>query len=68
MPGKLTDVAVAKVSAKDGRRTDYPDGLIPGLMLRVSSDGSRSFSLTYRVKVVCGTPADDDVLAPSVRC
>ena len=50
MPSKLTDAAVAKVSAKNGRRTDYPDGLIPGLVLRVSPDGLRSFSLTYRVK------------------
>jgi integrase len=47
---KLTDAAAAKVAAKNGKRTDYPDGLIAGLMLRVSPDGSRSFSLTYRVK------------------
>ena len=50
MPKKLTDAAVAKVTAKAGQRTDYPDGLIAGLVLRVSPDGSRSFSLTYRVK------------------
>jgi integrase len=50
MSKKLTYAAVAKVRAKNGKRTDYPDGLIAGLMLRVSPDGSRSFSLTYRVK------------------
>src|SRR5579864_5818305 len=50
MHSKLTDAAVAKLAAKSGKRTDYPDGLIPGLVLRVSPEGSRSFSLTYRVK------------------
>lgn len=46
---KLTDIAVVKLKPKGGKRTDYADGLIPGLVLRVSPDGSRAFSLVYRV-------------------
>jgi integrase len=45
----LTQLAVDKAKSR-GRRYDLPDGPggVPGLMLRVSEHGARSFALRYR--------------------
>jgi len=46
-PIRLTDAKVPKLQAKDGRRTDYRDAIVPGLVLRVSPSGVRSWSVEY---------------------
>ena len=44
----LTDRAITKLKATDGR-LDVPDGKVPGLSLRVTPSGSKSWALRYRL-------------------
>jgi integrase len=61
MPIKLTARNVLTLPAKDARRTNYVDELVPGLVLRVSPTGERTFSALYydgngkRVRYTIGT-------------
>ena len=61
MPIKLTARNVVTLPAKDARRTNYVDELVPGLALRVSPTGERTFSALYydrngrRVRYTIGT-------------
>jgi integrase len=50
MVGKvLTDRAIAALKpAPIGKRKDWPDGIVPGLAVRVTDKGSKSFVLTTR--------------------
>ena len=45
---RLTKDNVATLRAIDGKRTDYADTYVPGLSLRVSPSGRRSFAVVYR--------------------
>ena len=44
----LTDRAIAKLQATDGR-LDIPDGKVPGLVLRVTPTGVKTWALRYRL-------------------
>jgi integrase len=44
---KLTARNVATLPPREGQRTDYRDGVLPGFFLRVSATGHRSFGLVY---------------------
>ena len=46
----LTDAAVKRIEPPDSGQRDYPDPYIPGLYLRVSSKGNRSWCFMYRLK------------------
>ena len=46
----LTDRFVQGAKAIDGKRTDYPDDKRKGLMIRVTPNDSKSWSLRYRRK------------------
>lgn len=43
----LTDRAVATAKATD-RRIDLPDGIVPGLMIRITPQGTKTWALRYR--------------------
>lgn len=45
----LTDRAVAALKAEAGRRIARPDGEVPGLAIRVSPGGRKTWALTYRI-------------------
>ncbi len=45
----LTDRTVAALKAEAGRRIARPDGDVPGLAIRVSPSGRKTWALTYRV-------------------
>ena len=47
-PALLTQLAVDKVKAR-GERDNRPVGGVPGLVLRISKDGRKSYSLRYRL-------------------
>lgn len=49
---RLTSIAVEKVAAPSSGRIELHDTEVPGLVLRVSASGSKSWSLTYRFKGV----------------
>ncbi len=44
---RLTSTNVHTLAAVDGKRTDYADALLPGLVLRVSPNGVRSWSVLF---------------------
>ncbi len=51
MPAKLTATSVEKLRPlAPGQRRAVPDGVVPGLQLRVNGDGSKSWRLLYRTK------------------
>jgi len=45
---KLTSAAIDKLKISTGRRQEFFDTLLPGLALRVSQRGSKSWVLFYR--------------------
>lgn len=49
MRTKLTEVVVEKIGPKPGVRLEVFDTLMPGLALRVTEHGSKSWSVMYRV-------------------
>jgi integrase len=46
---KLTEVAVSKLAPEAGRRLEVFDTLTPGLALRITEGGKKSWSVMYRV-------------------
>ena len=46
----LTDAAVRKATAIGGRTTEYRDAKTPGIALRVTAKGSKSWTLRYRTR------------------
>jgi integrase len=49
MKKKLTEMAVSKIAPEAGRRLEVFDSLTPGLALRVTEGGRKSWSVMYRV-------------------
>lgn len=49
MKTKLTDIGVERVSSDPNGRRELHDILLPGLVLRVTEQGSKSWSVIYRV-------------------
>lgn len=49
MRKKLTEVAVNKLAPEEGRRLEVFDTLTPGLALRITENGKKSWSVMYRV-------------------
>jgi len=49
MKKKLTEMAVSKIAPEAGRRLEVFDALTPGLALRVTEGGKKSWSVMYRV-------------------
>lgn len=47
---RLTPLAVERLKAPKTGRDEYADTLVPGLTLRVSDSGRRTYSLLYRVR------------------
>jgi hypothetical protein len=47
----LTDKLCAGLIAPNGRRLDVRDGKVRGLVLRVSPDGGKAWSVLYRRKI-----------------
>jgi integrase len=47
----LNDKLCASLDAPDGRRLDVRDGKVRGLVLRVSPDGGKAWSVLYRRKI-----------------
>lgn len=45
----LTDRTVATLKAVDGKRLARPDGIVPGLSIRVTPKGRKTWALTYRI-------------------
>jgi integrase len=45
---KLTDRGVAGLQPTPGKRTEYFDSLVPGLALRVTEKGAKSWTVLYR--------------------
>lgn len=48
MKKKLTEMAVSKIAPEAGRRLEVFDTLTPGLALRVTERGKKSWSVMYR--------------------
>lgn len=46
---RLTDIAVAKIAPEIGKRLEIFDALTPGLTLRVTEGGKKTWSVMYRV-------------------
>jgi len=44
---KLHPATITKLPALENRRTEYRDELVPGLVLRVSLTGARTFLVSY---------------------
>src|SRR5215213_765870 len=49
MKSRLTEVAVKRLAPNPNRRLEIHDELAPGLMLRVTETGGKSWSVLYRV-------------------
>ncbi len=49
MRKKLTEIAVQKLTPKPGQRLEVYDAITPGLMLRITERGKKSWSIVYRV-------------------
>lgn len=49
MKKKLTEMAVAKLTPEAGKRLEIFDTLTPGLALRITEGGKKSWSVLYRV-------------------
>jgi integrase len=49
MKKRLTDAVVAKLKANIEKRVEIHDELVPGLRLRISVNGKKSWSLMYKV-------------------
>ena len=49
MKKKLTEMAVGKLNPEAGKRLEVFDTLTPGLALRVTEAGKKSWSVMYRV-------------------
>lgn len=49
MKKKLTELAVSKLTPEAGKRLEIFDSLTPGLMLRISESGKKTWSVMYRV-------------------
>lgn len=49
MKKKLTEMAVSKIAPEAGKRLEVFDALTPGLALRVTEGGKKSWSVMYRV-------------------
>lgn len=49
MKKKLTEMAVSKLAPEAGRRLEVFDTLTPGLALRITEGGKKSWSVMYRV-------------------
>ncbi|MCU0832757.1 MAG: integrase family protein, partial [Rhizobiaceae bacterium] len=49
MKRRLTDIGVENLTAKAGERVELFDTLMPGLCIRVGTNGRKSWSLQYRV-------------------
>ena len=49
MAARLTELSVARAAAKPGERIELPDGLVPGLQLRVGERG-KTWTLLYRAR------------------
>lgn len=47
MKKKLTEMAVSKLSPEAGRRLEVFDTLTPGLALRITEGGKKSWSVMY---------------------
>ena len=52
---RLTDQAVARIKPPKAGKIELPDGLIPGMQLRVTDRGIKTFALRYR-RIVDGKP------------
>ena len=46
----FTEAGLEKLRAPDNGRVEYGDSVVPGLMLRVSDSGVKSWSVLYKVK------------------
>jgi len=46
----LTNAIVAAAKPKAGKQTDIPDAGVPGLALRVSAEGAKSWTIRYRTR------------------
>ena len=46
----FTEAGLERLRAPDSGRTEYGDTVVPGLMLRVSDSGVKSWSVLYKVK------------------
>lgn len=49
MKKKLTEMAVQKIAPEAGRRLEIFDTLPPGLALRITEGGKKSWSVMHRV-------------------
>jgi len=49
MKKKLTEIAVQKLNPEAGKRLEVFDTLTPGLALRITESGKKSWSVMYRV-------------------
>ncbi len=47
MRSRLTEVAVKRLAPDPKRRIEIHDELVPGLMLRVTESGKKSWSVLY---------------------
>ena len=46
----FTEVGLERLRAPENGRVEYGDSVVPGLMLRVSDSGMKSWSVLYKVK------------------
>ena len=46
----FTEAGLERLRAPDNGRIEYGDSVVPGLMLRVSETGVKSWSVLYKVK------------------
>ena len=46
----FTEVGLERLRAPDKGRVEYGDSVVPGLMLRISETGVKSWSVLYKVK------------------
>lgn len=49
MKKKLTEISVAKMGPEAGKRLEVFDSLMPGLAIRITEGGKKSWSVMYRV-------------------
>ncbi len=70
MKKKLTEIAVQKLAPEAGKRLEVFDTLTPGLALRITEGGKKSWSVMYRVagrEIGGGSAAIDDAIAAEQR-
>ena len=63
----LTDIQIRNLKRQD-RRIDLPDGGVPGLMLRVTPGGTKTWSMQYRLGGAGGITDRGHKLKGRERC